>query len=61
MTLLNNFNGISLVLIMIFSYCVVLKNTSRGERSKTSFFGKLPIRKMHSRIAVAIAVRLDGG
>ena len=40
MTLLNNFNGISLALIMIFSYCVVLKNTSRGELSKTSFFGK---------------------
>ena len=32
MDLLNNFNGISLVIIMVLSYCAVLKNTKRTER-----------------------------
>jgi hypothetical protein len=29
--LMNNFNGISLAVIMILSYCAVLKNTKRHE------------------------------
>ena len=32
MDLLNNFNGISLAVIMILSYCAVLKSTQRHER-----------------------------
>jgi hypothetical protein len=32
MELLNHFNGISLAVIMILSYCAVLKNTKRNER-----------------------------
>jgi len=40
MNVLNNFNGISLAVIMILSYCAVLKNTSRHERSRKSFFVK---------------------
>jgi hypothetical protein len=31
MELLNNFNGISLAVIMVLSYCAVLKNTKRHE------------------------------
>jgi hypothetical protein len=30
-TLMSNFNGISLAVIMILSYCAVLKNTKRDE------------------------------
>jgi len=29
--LINNFNGVSLAVIMILSYCAVLKNTKRHE------------------------------
>mgnify|MGYP006286709243 CR=1 FL=1 len=29
--LMNNFNGISLAIIMVLSYCAVLKNTKRHE------------------------------
>jgi hypothetical protein len=32
MELLNNFNGLSLAVIMILSYCAVLKNTKRNEK-----------------------------
>ena len=32
MELLNHFNGISLAVIMILSYCAELKNTNRNER-----------------------------
>jgi hypothetical protein len=32
MELLNHFNGISLAVIMILSYCAVLKSTKRRER-----------------------------
>jgi len=35
MDLLNNFNGISLAVIIVLSYCAVLKNTKRNERSNT--------------------------
>lgn len=28
---INNFNGLSLVAVMILSYCAVLKNTQRHE------------------------------
>ena len=34
MDLLNNFNGISLVAIMVLSYCAVLKNTKRDSYEK---------------------------
>ncbi len=34
MDLLNNFNGISLAIIMILSYCAVLKNTQRDQSLK---------------------------
>ncbi|WP_256442644.1 hypothetical protein [Polynucleobacter sp. AP-Elch-400A-B2] len=40
MELLNNFNGISLAVIMVLSYCAVLKNTKRNERSNTPVFGR---------------------
>ncbi|WP_397392719.1 hypothetical protein [Polynucleobacter sp.] len=40
MELLNNFNGISLVIIMILSYCAVLKNTKRSERSNNQVFSR---------------------
>ena len=33
MELLNNFNGISLAVIMILSYCAVLKSSKRRERA----------------------------
>jgi hypothetical protein len=36
--LMNNFNGISLAVIMILSYCAVLKNTKRhGGEAKQGF------------------------
>jgi hypothetical protein len=34
MELLNNFNGISLAIIMVLSYCAVLKNTQRDQSLK---------------------------
>ena len=40
MDLLNNFNGISLAIIMVLSYCAVLKSTKRNERSNTQAFGR---------------------
>ncbi|WP_281177812.1 hypothetical protein [Polynucleobacter sinensis] len=40
MELLNNFNGISLAVIMILSYCAVLKNTKRNEQTNTRVFGR---------------------
>lgn len=40
MELLNNFNGISLAVIMVLSYCAVLKNTKRNQRSNTSAFSR---------------------
>lgn len=40
MDLLNNFNGISLVIIMVLSYCAVLKNTKRTERKNAQIFSR---------------------
>jgi hypothetical protein len=40
MELLNNFNGVSLAVIMVLSYCAVLKNTKRSERSNTSVLSR---------------------
>jgi len=40
MDLLNNFNGISLAIIMILSYCAVLKNTQRSEGASKSMIGR---------------------
>ncbi|MEY4495400.1 MAG: hypothetical protein RL744_464 [Pseudomonadota bacterium] len=40
MELLNNFNGISLAIIMVLSYCAVLKNTKRNERSNAQVFSR---------------------
>jgi hypothetical protein len=40
MELLNNFNGISLAVIMVLSYCAVLKNTKRSERRNTQILGR---------------------
>jgi hypothetical protein len=40
MDLLNNFNGISLAIIMILSYCAVLKNTKRNEQSNTRILSR---------------------
>ena len=34
MDLFNNFNGISLAIIMVLSYCAVLKNTQRDQSLK---------------------------
>ena len=34
MDLLNHFNGISLAIIMVLSYCAVLKNTQRDQSLK---------------------------
>ena len=36
--LMNNFNGISLLAIMILSYCAVLKNTKRHESETKQVF-----------------------
>ncbi|WP_172457121.1 hypothetical protein [Polynucleobacter necessarius] len=36
--LMNNFNGISLAVIMILSYCAVLKNTKRNESTNQQVF-----------------------
>jgi hypothetical protein len=38
MELLNNFNGISLAIIMILSYCAVLKNTKRHTSATKQVF-----------------------
>ncbi|CAM3815126.1 hypothetical protein [Polynucleobacter arcticus] len=40
MELINNFNGISLVVIIALSYCAVLKNTKRHQRSKAQVFSR---------------------
>jgi hypothetical protein len=40
MDLLNNFNGISLAIVMILSYCAVLKNTKRHESDITQAFNR---------------------
>ena len=34
MELFNNFNGLSLTVIIVLSYCAVLKNTTRAECTK---------------------------
>lgn len=38
--LMNNFNGISLAVIMILSYCAVLKNTKRNEGESKQIFSR---------------------
>jgi hypothetical protein len=38
--LMNNFNGISLVIIMVLSYCAVLKNTKRHESEINAVFNR---------------------
>ena len=38
--LMNNFNGISLAVIMILYYCAVLKNTKRSEASSKQMFAR---------------------
>jgi heme/copper-type cytochrome/quinol oxidase subunit 2 len=38
--LMNNFNGISLAVIMILSYCAVLKNTKRNESATKQVFNR---------------------
>jgi len=38
--LMNNINGISLAVIMILSYCAVLKNTKRSEASSKQMFAR---------------------
>jgi hypothetical protein len=38
--LMNNFNGISLAVIMILSYCAVLKNTKRDESTSKQIFNR---------------------
>ncbi|CAM3694675.1 hypothetical protein [Polynucleobacter antarcticus] len=40
MELLNNFNGISLAIIMVLSYWAVLKNTKRQEQTKQEVFSR---------------------
>jgi hypothetical protein len=39
-SLMNNFNGISLLAIMILSYCAVLKNTKRHEIETKQAFNR---------------------
>ena len=38
--LMNNFNGISLAVIMILSYCAVLKNTKRHDVETKQIFNR---------------------
>jgi len=38
--LMNNFNGISLAVIMVLSYCAVLKNTKRNENATKQVFNR---------------------
>ncbi len=38
--LMNNFNGISLAVIMVLSYCAVLKNTKRQESETRKAFDR---------------------
>jgi hypothetical protein len=38
--LMNNFNGISLAVIMVLSYCAVLKNTQRHEDATRDVFNR---------------------
>ena len=40
MDLLNNFNGISLAVIMVLSYCAGLKNTKRHENETKQVFNR---------------------
>lgn len=40
MELLNNFNGIPFAVIVVLSYCAVLKNTKRSERSNSQVFSR---------------------
>ena len=40
MDLLSNFNGMTLVVIMILSYCAVLKSTKRNEQVNTRVFSR---------------------
>ena len=40
MELLNNFNGLSLAVIMVLSYCAVLKNTKRKESARRPMFSR---------------------
>ncbi|CAM3598174.1 hypothetical protein [Polynucleobacter brandtiae] len=40
MELLNNFNGISLAIIIVLSYCAVLKSTKRYEQTKQQVFSR---------------------
>jgi hypothetical protein len=40
MEFLNNFNGISLAVIMVLSYCAVLKNTKRHESATKQVFNR---------------------
>jgi hypothetical protein len=40
MELINNFNGISFAVIVVLSYCAVLKNTKRSERSNAQVFSR---------------------
>ncbi|WP_255539360.1 hypothetical protein [Polynucleobacter sp. 71A-WALBACH] len=40
MELLNNFNGISLAVIIVLSYCAVLKSTKRNESGNTRVFSR---------------------
>ena len=38
--LMNNFNGISLAVIMILSYCAVLKNTKHHDSETKQIFNR---------------------
>ena len=49
MDLLNNFNGISLVAIMVLSYCAVLKNTKRHESATKQVFNRKYQKRTRSR------------
>ena len=51
--LMNNFNGISLVAIMILSYCAVLKNTKRHEGETKQAFNRQYQQKRKIRIKVS--------
>jgi hypothetical protein len=38
--LMNNFNGISLAVIIVLSYCAVLKSTKRNEATNKQVFNR---------------------
>ena len=40
MEFFNQFNGLSLAIIMVLSYCAVLKNTKRHEQKGKSVFNR---------------------